>query len=71
MNKVYVYLIYGQNRLIITKKEYDDSNYLRLTTLESFNDVLLQTAAKCFCSGYIVGRNVNIDVINDIDEFKL
>lgn len=71
MTKLFVYLIISQSRLIITKKEYDDSDYLRLTTLESFNESLLMNAAKSFCSGYIVGRNINVDVVNDIDEFKL
>jgi hypothetical protein len=71
MTKLYVYIIISQNRLVITKKEYDDSDHLRLTTLESYNEAMLMNTAKTLCSGYILGRNINIDVVNDIDEFKL
>lgn len=68
---MYVYLVKSQRRLVITKKDYSDNDYLMLTNFESYNESLMMVSAKSFCCGYIMANNVEIDVINDIEEFKL
>jgi len=63
MEKLYVYLIKTEKRLVITNKEFNDSDHVELMNGSN------RDLCNCICIGYLIGQNQKIKVVNEINEF--
>lgn len=71
MNTIYVYLIKSQCRLVILPHQSDNQDYFELLANEGYDSTLLMKTAKMFCCAYILGAESRLDIVNDIQEFKI
>lgn len=71
MNTIYVYLIKSQCRLVILPYQSSNQDYFELLKNEGYDATLLMKTAKMFCCAYILGAKSGLDIVNDIEEFKI